>query len=183
MTDVTEILDVVASGNETAAEELLSIVYDELRRIAQAKLNREKPGQTLQATALVHEAYMRLTGEDEIQWNSKRHFFAAAAEAMRRILIERARKRTAKKHGGEFDRVELDTEMLGLSNDERVLELNDALDILEKTELRKSQVVKLRFFAGLTNRETAAALDISEATADRDWVFARAWLRHELSSS
>lgn len=180
MSDVTKLLTAVGAGDESAAEALLPIVYDELRGIARAKLAREKAGQTLQATALVHEAYLRLTGKEDVEWDSTRHFFGAAAEAMRRILIDRARKRNAGRHGGDLDRVELDTALLEISRDEKLLQLNEAIEVLEQSQPRKAQVVKLRFFAGLSNGETAAVLEVSEATVERDWVFARAWLRMEL---
>ena len=180
MSDVTKLLNAVAAGDESAAKQLLPIVYDELRGIARAKLAREKVGQTLQATALVHEAYLRLIGKEDVEWGNTRHFFGAAAEAMRRILIDRARRRNSARHGGDLDRVELNSELLEVSRDEKLLVLNDAIEVLERSQPRRARVVKLRFFAGLSNRETAAALDISEATVERDWVFARAWLRKKL---
>lgn len=180
MEDVTFILNAASSGDKRAASELLPIIYRELRELASTKLAQEKPGQTLQATALVHEAYLRLTGKREVEWNSTRHFFGAAAEAMRRILIEQARKRKADKHGGGRERVELDSQVLDIARDEKLLQLDEAIDRLATHHQRKANVVNLRFFAGLTNKEAAAALDISEATADRDWTFARAWLYKEM---
>lgn len=180
MSDVTMLINAAAAGDAKAAEDLLPIVYQELRRLARARLANERPGQTLQATALVHEAYIRLIGKENLDWNSSRHFFSAAAEAMRRILIERARQRNTERHGGGRVRVELENHLLHISRDEKLVQLDDALDTLEAAHQRRAQVVKLRFFAGLTNREAAEALGISEATADRDWLFARAWLYKEL---
>lgn len=181
MTQVTEIIEAIKEGDSTAAQDLLPIVYDELRHLARRRLAHEQPGQTLQATALVHEAYVRLTGSSDVEWNGASHFFGAAAEAMRRIMIERARKRRSTKHGGDKDRVELNSRLLGEAVDERLVRLDEALDDLAAYDQRKAQVVKLRFFAGLTNAEVAGVLDISPATADRDWTFAKAWLFNEIS--
>jgi len=165
-----------------STEELLPVLYSELRRLAGQKLAHETPGQTLQATALVHEAYLRLLGsEANQQWNSRGHFFAAAAEAMRRILVERARHKRTLKAGGEIVRQELpDIEVgdTGLKID--LLALNDALEKFEKQDERRSKLVKLRFFAGLTNEQVAEALGISPSTADNDWAYARCWLRLEI---
>jgi RNA polymerase sigma factor (TIGR02999 family) len=179
MSNVTRIPSQIESGDPTAAEQLLPLVYDELRELAAAKLAHEKPGQTLQATALVHEAYLRLVDVDKVQqWDSRGHFFAAAAEAMRRILVERARHKHRLKRGGDRQQVDLsiaDPEIAAPCDD--LLALNEALDKLERKDRRKGEVVKLRFFAGLTNAQTADALGISSSTADNDWAYARCWLR------
>ena len=184
MSDVTEIISRIESGDGSASEELLPLVYQELRRLAEAKLANEKPGQTLQATALVHEAYLRLVGgSSQQQWDNSRHFFAAAAESMRRILIERARQRASLKRGGEFDRVDLtiaEPEFLPMACDD-ILGLEEALQKLEQEHPRKAELVKLRFFAGLTVPQAAAALEISTTTAENDWAYARSWLRLEMS--
>ena len=160
------------------AENVAPVVYDELRRVAAAYMRRERPGQTLQATALVHEAYLRLVGVDNLsQWDSRGHFFAAAAEAMRRILIDKARQKQRPKHGGQRRRVNLDE--ISASDDqpaEDLLALDEALTALAAVAPRKAELVKLRFYAGLTIPEAAAALGISEATAERDWTYARTWL-------
>jgi RNA polymerase sigma factor (TIGR02999 family) len=184
MTEITQLLRAVDSGDQKAAEELLPIVYQELRRLAKVRLSHEQPGQTLQATDLVHEAYRRLVdgGEDaNAQWNSTGHFFGAAAEAMRRILIDRARAKAAKKRGGDRQRVEFEElEHPAAKRPERFLLLDEALTKLETQDPLKAQLVKLRFFAGLTNKQAAAALGISTATADRAWAFARAWIKSEM---
>jgi RNA polymerase sigma factor (TIGR02999 family) len=183
MSEVTRILSAIEQGDSSAAEELLPLVYDELRKLAAQKLAQEKPGQTLEATALVHEAYLRLVDTEKVQpWNSRGHFFAAAAEAMRRILVESARRKTRLKHGREHQRVDLDPGCrvsAGPSLD--LLALDEALSRLAETEPAKAELVKLRFFAGLTMPEAAAALDISLATAERYWTFAKAWLYAELA--
>ena len=183
MSEVTALLLAIDKGDKQAADKLLPMVYEELRRLAHMRLSREKPGQTLQATELVHEAYLRLMGTKEVDWNGAGHFFGAAAQAMRRILIERARRRRTAKHGGDRERIELDSQMMDVSRDEMLLKLDEALEGLQLYDPRKAEVVKLRFFAGLTNREAAAALGISEATADRDWVFSRAWLYKNISEA
>lgn len=164
------------------AEVLLSIVYDELRRLAAQKMALEAPGQTICATALVHEAYLRLVDNDDPpRWNSRGHFFAAAAEAMRRILVDRARHKRTLKCGGDWRRVEMaELALAAASPNLDLLALNDALDKLEKQDRRLSQLVKLRFFAGLTNQDAAEALGISRSAADSDWAYARAWLRVEI---
>ena len=183
MRDVTKILLAIENGEDAASDELLPIVYNELRRLANAKLRHEAPGQTLQATALVHEAYVRLVsgGSESGPWNSRRHFFSAAAEAMRRILVDRARKKKSAKHGGAMKRVELDNDMLARGRDEEIVALDEALERLEEQDKVKAELVKLRFFAGLTNKQAAKALEIGEATADRYWAYARSWLRVEIS--
>jgi len=184
MHDVTQILAAIEQGQAQATEQLLPLVYDELRRLAARKLAAEKPGQTLQATALVHEAYLRLIGAETSQsWNSRGHFFAATAEAMRRILINRARDRGTLKRGGNWRRVDFDaiTDPLATS-DAELLDLNEALERLGRDFPQAAQVVQLRFFAGLTLDEAASALGISPRTADRQWAFARAWLLRALSA-
>jgi RNA polymerase sigma factor (TIGR02999 family) len=181
--DVTRILSAIERGDAHAAEQLLPLVYDELRRLAAEKLAQERPGQTLEATALVHEAYLRLVaGEDAPQWNGRGHFFAAAAEAMRRILIDNARRKRRPKHGGDRRRVDLD-QVSALSEEPEVdLEaLDAALGRLENTDALAAQVVKLRYFAGLTMPQAAAALDLPLRTAERNWTYARTWLLRELS--
>jgi RNA polymerase sigma factor (TIGR02999 family) len=178
MADVTQILNAIEQGDPHAADELLPRVYDELRKLAAAKLAGEKPGQTLQPTALVHEAYLRLVGgEQASSWNSRGHFFAAAAESMRRILVEQARKRARLKRGGDRQRLDLDA--LQLSVPEAAVELlalDEALTELAHKHPDKAALVKLRYFAGLTVDEAAHSLGISTSTADRHWTFARAWL-------
>jgi RNA polymerase sigma factor (TIGR02999 family) len=182
MTDVTQILSAIDRGDPQAAEQLLPLVYAELRHLAAQRMARESPGQTLQATALVHEAYVRLVSSEKAQhWNSRGHFFAAAAEAMRRILIERARHKHSLKAGGDRQRQdapELEAPDAGPNVD--LLALNEALERLELQDRRRAQVVKLRFFAGLTIEETALALGIATSTADSDWAYARCWLRLEV---
>ena len=185
MSEVTRILSAIEQGDPRAAEQLLPLVYDELRRLAAQKLARESPGQTLQATALVHEAYLRLVGspsEASAQsWNSRGHFFAAAAEAMRRILVDQARHKLTAKAGGDRERLGLsDIESPAPEPDVDVLALHDALDRLEAADKRKAELVKLRFFVGLTNEEAAQALGVSISTATNDWAYARCWLRLEV---
>lgn len=182
MVDVTRIIESIGHGDASAGEQLLHAVYGELRRLAADQLARERPGQTLQATALVHEAYLRLVGGDtEAQWSGRGHFFAAAAEAMRRILIESARRKRRLKHGDGQRRVDLDSGCaIGEAPSVDVLALDEALAKLAASEPAKAEVVKLRFFAGLTMPEVAAALGISLATAERHWTFARSWLYAEL---
>lgn len=171
-----------AQGDPQAAEALLPLVYDELRRLAACKMSQETPGQTIEATALVHEAYLRLVDRERPQvWNSRGHFFAAAAEAMRRILVERARHKQSLKAGGRWERVELaDLALAAAGPDLDLLALNDALEKLEARNQRMAQLVKLKFFAGLTNEQAADALGIARTTADNDWAYARAWLRLEM---
>lgn len=184
MTEVTQIISRIESGDRAASEELLPLVYQELRRLAEAKLANEKPGLTLQATALVHEAYVRLVDQASPQdWDNSRHFFAAAAEAMRRILIERARLRASLKRGGDGKRVDIDLiepAELPLACDD-ILGLEEALQKLEEQHPRKAELVKLRFFAGLTTAQAAKALEISTTTAENDWTYARSWLRLEMT--
>jgi RNA polymerase sigma factor (TIGR02999 family) len=183
MTDVTRILSAIEQGDPHAAEQLLPLIYEELRKLAAQKLAQEKPGQTLQATALVHEAYLRLVDTEKDQhWNSRGHFFAAAAEAMRRILVEQARRKKSVKAGGQLQRLELDDEQLAApSRDVDLIGLDEALNKLADHDSRKAELVKLRFFAGLTICQAAAALGIAESTADADWAYAKSWLRLELA--
>jgi RNA polymerase sigma factor (TIGR02999 family) len=182
MSDVTQILSEIEHGDPAAAERLLPLVYDELRKLAASKLAQEKPGQTLQATALVHEAYLRLVGSDPSQqWDNRWHFFAAAAEAMRRITINRARDKKRLKRGGNFRRIDLEQAEMALdSNEDDLIALDEALDELEHEDVVAAQVVKLRFFAGLKQREVATALGISLRSAERQWAFAQAWLYDRL---
>jgi RNA polymerase sigma factor (TIGR02999 family) len=180
---VTQILEAVDAGDERASEKLLPLVYDELRRLAAAKMAREAPGQTLQPTALVHEAWLQLVGSGHEHWNGRGHFFGAAAEAMRRILIDRARKRNRKRHGQGL--VRLDVNQLDLAittDDDTLLRVNEALEKLEAEAPNHAQLVKLRFFTGLSVTEAAEVLGVAPATAKRYWAFARAWLLAELQN-
>jgi RNA polymerase sigma factor (TIGR02999 family) len=180
--DVTSILSAIGQGDPHAAEQLLPLVYDELRKLAAQKLAREKPGQTLEATALVHEAYLRLVDTDKTpHWNSRGHFFAAAAEAMRRIALDRARDKRRLKRGGGAERVDIDLDILPAEAPEvDLLALDDALQHLERDDPVGASLVKLRFFAGLGQGEAALALGLPPRTADRHWAFARAWLYDRL---
>jgi RNA polymerase sigma factor (TIGR02999 family) len=182
MTDVTRILLDIEQGNTKAAEQLLPLVYEELRKLAAQKLAQEKPGQTLQATALVHEAYLRLVdGESARRWDNRRHFFAAAAEAMRRILIENARRKQAERHGGGRTRVDLDeADIVSRSEPDELLDLDDALGVLDGEDPDAAQLVKLRLFAGLSVEQAAEVLEISRAGAYQHWTYARAWLNARL---
>lgn len=181
MSDVTRLLEAIDNGDRHAAAELLPLVYDELRTMAAQRLANEKPGQTLQSTALVHEAYLRLVGTQ--QYNSRGHFFAAAAEAMRRILVEAARRRQAAKRGGAGQREELDAlQLTAPEPDEALLALHDALDHFSVEHAEKAELVKLRYFAGLTADEAAQALGISASTGDRYWAYARAWLKRAVEA-
>ena len=184
MTDVTRILSAIEQGDPSAAEQLLPLVYDELRRLASQKLAHESPGHTLQATALVHEAYIRLVdGAQDQSWDNRRHFFAAAAAAMRRILIERARQKQSLKRGGNYERVELDAvepAVMPMACED-ILGLDEAIQKLEQKDPRKAELVKLRFFAGLTTAEAAKTLGVSVSTAENDWTYARCWLKLEMS--
>jgi RNA polymerase sigma factor (TIGR02999 family) len=184
MSEVTRILSAIEQGDPSAASQLLPLVYDELRKLAAQRLAQEKPGQTLQATALVHEAYLRLVDAEQARhWNGRGHFFAAAAEAMRRILINRARDRGALKRGGNWRRIDFDaiTDPLATA-DAELLDLEEALEQLARDFPQAAQVVQLRFFAGVTLDEAASALGISARSADRQWAFARAWLLRSLSA-
>ena len=183
MTDVTRILSAIEQGDPSAAGQLLPLVYDELRLLAASRLAHEQPGQTLQATALVHEAYLRLVGTEQVQhWDSRRHFFAAVAEAMRRIMIDRARDKRRLKRGGTWRRLRLDEIDLSVTEPPDDLPaLDEALQKLDQEDPLCAELVKLRFFAGLTLEEAAATLGIARRTADRYWAFARSWLYDELS--
>jgi RNA polymerase sigma factor (TIGR02999 family) len=184
MPDVTQILSQIESGDPTASAQLLPLVYDELRRLAAQRLSHERPGQTLQATALVHEAYLRLVdGQKAQHWNSRGHFFGAAAEAMRRILVNRARDKNRLKRGGQLQRVNLENiELAADAPNDDLLAIDESIEVLAAENPECANVVKLRFFAGLSIDETAAALGISASTAKRHWAYARAWLFDALSS-
>ncbi len=183
MSDVTRILSAIEQGDPHAAEQLFPLVYDELRKLAAAKLAQEKPGQTLQATALVHEVYVRLVDVNKAHvWDSRGHFFAAAAEAMRRILINRARDKKRAKRGGECHRVDLDHIKIALDTDDKeLIALDDALTQLALEDPEAARLVNLRFYAGLTLRDAAVSLGLSQRTAERQWAYARAWLYSRLS--
>ncbi len=182
MSEVTQILHAVEQGDPRAAGELLPLVYQELRKLASCRMAHEPPGQTLQATALVHEAWLRLTGQEAQSWNGRAHFFAAAAEAMRRILIDNARRKKAARHGGGQQRSPLEEiEIAGPVPDDQLLAIDEALNKLAAQQPEKAELVKLRFFAGLSIEEAARLLKISEATAKRWWAYARAWLFAELN--
>jgi RNA polymerase sigma factor (TIGR02999 family) len=191
MSEVTRILSAIEQGDPSAAEQLLPLVYDELRQLAAQKLAQEKPGQTLQATALVHEAYLRLvapasgaaSARRDQQWNSRGHFFAVAAEAMRRILIDKARRRRSRRHGGGAKKHSLEGLAAALpASDDELLAVNEALERLEQLDPPKAELVKLRYFGGLTIPEAAQTLGISVTTANRYWAYARAWLHEELAA-
>jgi RNA polymerase sigma factor (TIGR02999 family) len=183
MTDVTNILGQIEVGDSSAAEKLLPLVYEELRKLAAQRLQHEKPGQTLQATALVHDAYIRLVDVEKVQhWNSRGHFFGAAAEAMRRILIENARRKSGPEAGGEHCRIELSEAAVEVRGpDLDLVALSEALDQLQSKDPRAAELVKLRFFAGLTRQQAANCLGVSVATVDNDWAYAKGWLKAELS--
>ena len=182
MSDVTRILTAIEQGDIKATEKLLPLVYEELRLLAAQKLSHEQPGQTLQATALVHEAYIRLTGNNIQSWQSRGHFFAAAAEAMRRILVDNARRKMSQKHGGGHQRIDLDNVAATIGEKpNELLALDEALTKLTADDATKAELVKLRYFAGLSIDQAAEALGISRATAVRHWSFARAWLFNEIN--
>jgi RNA polymerase sigma factor (TIGR02999 family) len=184
MTDVTHVLSAIEEGDPQAADQLLPLVYDELRKLAAQKMSHEALGQTLQATALVHEAYVRLVDTGKAQhWEGRRHFFAAAAEAVRRILIDRARQKRSLKHGGHHERVDLGAAEPAVSPMacDDLLGLDDALHKLESIDRRKAELVKPRFFAGLTTAQAAEALGVCVSTAENDWTYARCWLKLEMS--
>ncbi|MHC4962701.1 MAG: ECF-type sigma factor [Planctomycetota bacterium] len=183
MNEVTLILNAIENGDIRAADKLLPLVYKELRKLATQRMKKEKPGQTLQATALVHEAYIRLIGSDNQNWDSRAHFFAAAAEAMRRILIDSARRKKSLKCGGDRKRIDLNEAVLTDDNDllsDELIALDEALEKLSKTDKAKADLVKLRFFAGLTIEQAAQMQGISATTAKRHWAHARAWLLREI---
>jgi len=181
MSDVTRILEAVERGDGRAAEQLLPLVYAELRRLAAHKMAGENPSQTLQPTALVHEAWLKLVGQQNRRWQDRNHFFAAAAEAMRRILIDNARRKLRFRHGGGQQRVELSADaQAATSEDDQVLAVDEALEKLARLDPQRAEIVKLRYFVGLSFQETAEVLGISEPTAKRYWAFARAWLHEEI---
>jgi RNA polymerase sigma factor (TIGR02999 family) len=184
MSDVTRILNAIEQGDARAADKLLPLVYEELRILAAQKMLQERPGQTLQATALVHEAYLRLVGTEDQNWDNRGHFFKAAAEAMRRILIENARRKKSPKHGGDLKKIDLNEEVLVVGDSvpsETMIALNEALEKLSNRDKIKAEVVKLRYFAGLTSEQAAGILKISPTTAKRYWIYSRAWLLREIS--
>ena len=184
MSDATLLLNAVEQGDPRAAEQLLALVYDELRRLAASKMAREAPGQTLQATELVHEAWMRLVGTENPKFANRAHFFSAAAEAMRRILIDRARRKLTQRHGGGLERTDLEGQDLPApASDQQILAVHEVLDKLAKEYPVQAQVVKLRYFVGMTNEETAKALGISLTTTKAYWTFARTWILHEIENS
>jgi RNA polymerase sigma factor (TIGR02999 family) len=190
MSEVTRILSAIEQGDPHAADQLLPLVYDELRKLAAQKIAQEKPGQTLQATALVHEAYLRLAAspgrksrESDPHWNSRGHFFAAAAEAMRRILVEQARRKRRKKHGGDLGRVDLEEAVSLVEPVEDLLALDEALSRLSDLDPAAAKLVTLRYFAGLTMPEAAAAMGISLRSAERNWTYAKTWLHRELTDT
>src|SRR4051812_47668576 len=183
MSDLSRLLTAVRQGDRLAAEQLLPLVYDEPRRIAAGQLAQEKPGQTLEATALVHEAYLRLVGQGDPGWDQRGHFFAAAAEAMRRILVENARRKRSAKHGGAHERQPLGEALAHIAvqqADEDVLAVDEALAKFQQVDPLAAELVQLRYFVGMTLAEAAQALDVAPRTADRLWAFAKAWLHREL---
>jgi len=182
MSDVTRILTAIEQGNARAADELLPLVYEELRRLAAQKMLQERPGQTLQATALVHEAYIRLVGSNDGNWSGRTHFFAAAAEAMRRILIENARRKQRLKHGADRQKIDLQDASIAIEEpSENIIALDEALSKLALEDPVKAELVKMRYFAGLTIEQAAKILNLSRATADRYWSYSRAWLFDEIN--
>ena len=184
MSDATLLLNAVEQGDQAAADKLIALVYDELRNLAAFKMAQQAPGQTLQPTALVHEAWLRLIGAHNPTFKDRRHFFCAAAEAMRHILIDRARRKSTQRHGGQFERVNfVDFELAAPSPDAQMLAVHEALDKLALNYPRHAEVVKLRYFAGMTNEETAQILDISVSTAKNYWTFARTWIYQEIKNS
>lgn len=184
MSEATVMLNAIERGDPQAADKLLNLVYDELRRLAAYKLSREAPNQTLQPTALVHEAWLKLVGGEERKFENRTHFFAAAAEAMRRILVDRARRRLTQRHGGSYQRVELEeSNLVAPDEDNQLLAVNDALEKLEREYPTQAQVVKLRYFAGMTNEEAAQLLGLSVSTIKNYWAFARAWLFNEIKGA
>jgi RNA polymerase sigma factor (TIGR02999 family) len=184
LSDVTRILESIEQGNPKAADELLPLVYAELRKLAASRMASETPNQTLQPTALVHEAWLRLVGNDNPQFANRAHFFAAAAEAMRRILIDIARRKRARRHGGDLEKVNLDgVELMMPDSDDQILAVSEALDKLRSANALQAEVVKLRYFVGMTNVETAQALGLSERTVKNYWAHARAWLFREIDSA
>ena len=183
MNDITQVLNAAGQCKALAANELLSLVYEELRRVAAAKMAQEAPGQTLQATALVHEAWLRLTGDKRRRWNDRTHFFAAAAEAMRLILVDNARRKRAARHGGGQQRTAMpEIASPGTANEDQILAVHEALEKFAAQDKQKAELVKLRYFVGMTHEEAAEALGISVPTAKRHWAYARAWLAQDIRS-
>ena len=182
MSDVTRILEAIGQGDPKAADQLLPLVYQELRKLAAHKMAGEPPGQTLQPTALVHEAWLKLVGQENRKWQDRNHFFAASAEAMRRILVDNARRKRTQRHGGGQQRVELDDIKLAVENDDVLLAVNDALEKLAVSDKQKAELVKLRYFVGMTIEEAAQVLGISAPMAKRHWAYSRAWLSEEIRS-
>jgi RNA polymerase sigma factor (TIGR02999 family) len=181
MNDLTRILDAIGQGDPKAANELLPLVYDALRHLAAHKMANEPPGQTLQPTALVHEAWLRLAGNENVRWDGRAHFFGAAAEAMRRILVDNARRKRALRHGGGQQRLDIqEIEIAADTKEDELLAVNDALEALAASDKQKAELVKLRYFTGLTLEEAAQYLGISAPTAKRAWTYARAWLYHHI---
>ena len=184
MSDITLVLQAVGRGEKQASAELLPLVYDELRRLAAARMARESAGHTLQPTALVHEAWLRLVNDEDRSWNNRAYFFAAAAEAMRRILVEHARRKSRLKHGGGQERVNIeDLDLADATPDEKLLLVNEALERLERENPERARVVVLRYFAGMTNKEVGETLGISERSVDRHWVCAKTWLFNQIRGS
>jgi RNA polymerase sigma factor (TIGR02999 family) len=183
MSDVTLILDAIQKGDPKAPEELLPLVYDELRKLAAFKLAQQSPEQTLQPTALVHEVYLRLLGHEQRSWQDRKHFFAAAAEAMRHVLVDRARRKATARHGGGWQRLDLDDAVIAVgTSDENILLVNEALEKFAAHDPACAELVKLRFFGGLTFPQAAEVMGISERTAQRNWAYARAWLFREIKT-
>jgi len=181
---ITRALEIAGEGDVRAADSLLPLVYEELRRLARARLARETPGSTLQPTALVHEAYLRVVGDDDPGWDNRRHFFGAAAQAMRRILLDQARRKAQLKHGGADARADFDCADVAIEPPaDNLLEIDEALQKLEAADPRKREIVNIRYFAGLSNEDTAATLGLSVGTIEREWRFIRVWLRRELGKA
>jgi RNA polymerase sigma factor (TIGR02999 family) len=181
MKDITVVLDAISSGESQAAEQLLPLVYEELRKLAVVRMSQESANHTLQPTALVHEAWLQLVGSGNQNWKNRAYFFAAAAEAMRRILVWRARKRSRLKYGGGQQRLNIDElELADAAPDDRVLLINEALEDLERSNPERARVVVMKFFAGMTNKDVADSLGVSERSVDRHWMFARSWLFHKI---
>lgn len=183
MNDITQVLQSVALSDDRATEQLLTLVYDELRRIAAARMAQEQAGQTLQPTALVHEAWLRLVGDGDRTWQNRAHFFTAASEAMRRILIDNARRKASLKRGGGFSRLNIDDlELSAMAPDDKILVINDALEKLQAEDPEKARIVIMKYFGGLTNQEVADSLGVTERTVERRWAFAKAWLLDQIQA-
>jgi RNA polymerase sigma factor (TIGR02999 family) len=183
MSDITQVLQAIGRGEGHASEELLPLVYEELRRLAAARMAHEQPGQTLQATAMVHEAWLRIVSSGDRNWQNRAHFFGAAAEAMRRILIENARRKSALKRGGGLARVDLEgLQLAAATPDDKILLINEALEKLQTEDPERARVVVMKFFGGLTNQEVAEALGVTERTIERQWAFAKAWMYNAIKA-